>query len=87
MKVYKNLSSTSVMLSWDPPFQSNGIIVSYDLKLQGPDVNESFTTTNNSIVLEGLSPSTLYSFFASARTVKGLGPYVLLRFSTDESGE
>ncbi|XP_066489466.1 phosphatidylinositol phosphatase PTPRQ [Tiliqua scincoides] len=85
MKLYKNLSSTSVMLSWDPPVQPNGIIVSYDLKLQGPDVNESFTTANNSIILEDLSPSTLYSFFASARTVKGLGPYVLIMFSTDES--
>lgn len=87
MRFYKNLSSTSVMLSWDPPVQPNGIILSYDLKLQGPHVNESLTTTNNSIILEDLLPSILYSFFASARTVKGLGPYVLLMFSTDESGE
>ncbi|KAJ6651382.1 hypothetical protein lerEdw1_020955 [Lerista edwardsae] len=85
MRLYKNLSSTSVMLSWDPPVQPNGIILSYDLKLHGPHVNESLTTTNNSIILEDLSPSTLYSFFASARTVKGVGPYVLLMFSTDES--
>ncbi|XP_053114008.1 phosphatidylinositol phosphatase PTPRQ [Hemicordylus capensis] len=85
MKSYKNLSSTSVMLSWDPPAQPNGIIIRYDLKLQGPEINYSFTTTNDSTILEDLSPFTLYSFFASARTSKGLGPYALLMFSTDES--
>ncbi|XP_078233068.1 phosphatidylinositol phosphatase PTPRQ isoform X1 [Pogona vitticeps] len=85
MTSYKNLSSTSVMLSWDPPAKPNGIIISYDLKLHGPERNESFTSSNNSVILEDLSPFTLYSFFASARTVKGLGPYALLRFSTDES--
>ncbi|KAH0616712.1 hypothetical protein JD844_028043 [Phrynosoma platyrhinos] len=85
MKSYKNLSSTSVMLSWDPPVQPNGIIISYDLKLQGPERNESFATSNNSIILEDLSPFTLYTFFASARTIKGLGPCAVLMFSTDES--
>nr|XP_060635514.1 phosphatidylinositol phosphatase PTPRQ [Anolis sagrei ordinatus] len=85
MTSYKNLSSTSVMLSWDPPAQPNGIIISYDVQLQGPERNESFTTSNNSVILEDLSPYTLYSFFASARTVKGLGPSSVLMFSTDES--
>ncbi|XP_063165405.1 phosphatidylinositol phosphatase PTPRQ [Candoia aspera] len=85
LKTYKNLSSTSVMLSWDPPYRPNGIIRSYDLKLQGPEKNVSFTTSNNSIILEELLPFTLYSFFASARTAKGPGPYATLMFSTDES--
>ncbi|XP_062838740.1 phosphatidylinositol phosphatase PTPRQ isoform X3 [Anolis carolinensis] len=85
MTSYKNLSSTSVMLSWDPPVQPNGIIINYDVRLQGPERNESFTTSNNSVILEDLSPFTLYSFFASARTVKGLGPSSVLMFSTDES--
>ncbi|KAM6436186.1 phosphatidylinositol phosphatase PTPRQ isoform 2-T2 [Liasis olivaceus] len=85
LKTYKNLSSTSVMLSWDPPYGPNGIIRSYDLKLQGPGKNVSFTTSNNSIILEELLPFTLYRFIASARTVKGPGPYTTLMFSTDES--
>lgn len=75
------------MLSWDPPYRPNGIIRGYDLKLQGPEKNGSSTTSNNSIILEDLLPFTLYSFFASARTVKGPGPYAVLMFSTDESGE
>ncbi|XP_013931748.1 PREDICTED: phosphatidylinositol phosphatase PTPRQ [Thamnophis sirtalis] len=85
LKTYRNLSSTSVMLSWDPPYRPNGIIRGYDLKLQGPEKNISFTTSNNSIILEDLLPFTLYSFFASAQTVKGPGPYSVLMFSTDES--
>lgn len=87
MKSYKNLSSTSVMLTWDPPIQPNGIIMTYELQLQGPEINSSFSTSNDSVILEDLSPFTLYSFFASARTIKGLGPYALLKFSTDESGK
>uniref|UniRef100_A0A8D2LM06 Phosphatidylinositol phosphatase PTPRQ n=1 Tax=Varanus komodoensis TaxID=61221 RepID=A0A8D2LM06_VARKO len=85
MTSYKNLSSTSVMLSWNPPTKPNGIIISYDLKLHGPERNDSFNTSNNSVILEDLSPFALYSFFVSAQTVKGLGPYVVLLFSTDES--
>ncbi|XP_061438720.1 phosphatidylinositol phosphatase PTPRQ [Rhineura floridana] len=85
MTSYKNLSSTSVMLSWDPPAQPNGIIISYDLKLHGLERNEYFSTSNNSVILDDLSPFAVYSFFASARTVKGLGPYTILMFSTDES--
>ncbi|XP_060100400.1 phosphatidylinositol phosphatase PTPRQ [Heteronotia binoei] len=85
MKSYKNLSSTSVMLSWDPPVQPNGIIMKYELQLQGTEINSSFSTSDDLVILEDLSPFTLYSFFASARTIKGLGPYAVLMFSTDES--
>nr|XP_048703309.1 phosphatidylinositol phosphatase PTPRQ [Caretta caretta] len=85
IRTYKNLSSTSVMLSWDPPRQPNGIIISYDLKLYGPERNDSWSTTNNSIILEDLLPFTLYSIFAAARTIRGLGPYATFNFYTDES--
>ncbi|XP_067415990.1 phosphatidylinositol phosphatase PTPRQ isoform X4 [Emydura macquarii macquarii] len=85
IKTYKNLSSTSVMLSWDPPLQPNGIIISYDLKLYGPERNDFCSTSNNSIILEDLLPFTLYSIFVAPRTIKGLGPYATLNFYTDES--
>jgi receptor-type tyrosine-protein phosphatase Q len=55
--------------------------------LQGPHENYSFITADNYIILEVLSPFTLYSFFAAARTVKGLGPSSVLFFYTDESGK
>ncbi|KAM9072641.1 phosphatidylinositol phosphatase PTPRQ isoform 4-T5 [Megaptera novaeangliae] len=85
INTFKNLSSTSVLLSWDPPVKPNGAIISYDLILQGPSENYSFVTSDNYVILDELSPFTLYSFFAAARTVKGLGPSSVLFFYTDES--
>uniref|UniRef100_A0A8C2YRG2 Phosphatidylinositol phosphatase PTPRQ n=2 Tax=Chinchilla lanigera TaxID=34839 RepID=A0A8C2YRG2_CHILA len=85
INTFKNLSSTSVLLSWDPPVKPNGAIISYDLILQGPNENYSFVTSDNYTTLEELSPFTLYSFFAAARTIKGLGPSAVLFFYTDES--
>nr|XP_035954918.1 LOW QUALITY PROTEIN: phosphatidylinositol phosphatase PTPRQ [Halichoerus grypus] len=84
INTFKNLSSTSVLLSWDPPVKPNGAIISYDLTLQGPNENYSFVS-DNYLILEELSPFTLYSFFAAARTIKGLGPSSTLFFYTDES--
>ncbi|XP_030334915.1 phosphatidylinositol phosphatase PTPRQ isoform X7 [Strigops habroptila] len=85
IKTFSNLSTTSVMLSWDPPVKPSGIIISYDLNLFGPERNNSFSTTNNFIILEDLLPFTLYSIYAAARTIKGPGPYAVLQFYTDES--
>lgn len=87
INTFKNLSSTSVLLSWDPPVKPNGAIINYDLTLQGPNENYSFITSDNYLILEELSPFTLYSFFAAARTIKGLGPSSTLFFYTDESGK
>uniref|UniRef100_A0A8C2SRE2 Phosphatidylinositol phosphatase PTPRQ n=1 Tax=Coturnix japonica TaxID=93934 RepID=A0A8C2SRE2_COTJA len=85
IKTFLNLSTTSVMLSWDPPDKPSGIIISYDLNLFGSEKNISFSTTNNFIILEDLVPSTLYSIYTAARTIKGSGPSSVLHFYTDES--
>ncbi|KAM6293009.1 phosphatidylinositol phosphatase PTPRQ [Porphyrio hochstetteri] len=85
IKTFSNLSTTSVMLSWDPPVKPSGIIMSYDLNLFGPERNNSFSTTDNFIILEDLLPFTLYSIYAAARTIKGPGPSAMLQFYTDES--
>ncbi|XP_074936838.1 phosphatidylinositol phosphatase PTPRQ isoform X2 [Phalacrocorax aristotelis] len=85
IKTFSNLSTTSVMLSWDPPVKPSGVIISYDLNLCGPERNNSFSTTNNFIILEDLLPFTLYTIYAAARTIKGPGPSAVLQFYTDES--
>ncbi|OXB69015.1 hypothetical protein ASZ78_012843 [Callipepla squamata] len=85
IKTFSNLSTTSVMLSWNPPAKPNGIITSYDLNLFGLEKNISFSTTKNFIILEDLVPSTLYSIYTAARTIKGSGPFSVLHFYTDES--
>ncbi|XP_063998932.1 phosphatidylinositol phosphatase PTPRQ [Pogoniulus pusillus] len=85
IRTFSNLSTTSVMLSWDPPAKPCGIIISYELNLFEPKSNSSFSTTNNFIILEDLLPFTLHSIYAAARTIKGLGPSAMLQFYTDES--
>ncbi|NWV59160.1 PTPRQ phosphatase, partial [Malurus elegans] len=85
IKTFSNLSTTSVMLSWDPPIKPNGIIIRYDLNLFGPERNNSFSATNNFIILEDLLPFRLYSIYVAARTIKGPGPSAVLQFYTDES--
>ncbi|XP_075456630.1 phosphatidylinositol phosphatase PTPRQ isoform X3 [Ascaphus truei] len=81
----KNLTSTSVLLSWDPPVQPNGIIIGYYLQIYGPQGNYSVSTSQVSIILEDLLPFTQFFIFVAARTVKGTGPSSPLVFHTDEA--
>ncbi|XP_063783788.1 phosphatidylinositol phosphatase PTPRQ [Pseudophryne corroboree] len=81
----KNLTSTTVLLSWDPPERSNGIITGYYLQIYGPQGNYSLSTTQVSIILEDLVPFTPFFIFVAARTIKGTGPSSQLAFHTDEA--
>ncbi|XP_069083629.1 phosphatidylinositol phosphatase PTPRQ [Pleurodeles waltl] len=83
--IYKNLSSTSVLLSWDPPIPSTGVITGYSCHLMGPEKNDSLTTSINSTTFQDLLPFTAYHISVAARTSKGLGPAGLFAFHTDES--
>nr|XP_033808593.1 phosphatidylinositol phosphatase PTPRQ isoform X3 [Geotrypetes seraphini] len=82
---HQNLTSSSVLLSWDPPEQPCGNVIGYDIQLYGPALNYSFTTRNRTVVLENLLPFTLYKIFVAASTRKGLGPLVRLALYTEES--
>lgn len=83
----KNLTSTSVLLSWDPPERPNGIITGYYIQIYGPQGNKSFPDTMQvSITLKDLEPFTQYFIFVAARTIKGTGPSIQLPFLTDEAG-
>ncbi|XP_063303215.1 phosphatidylinositol phosphatase PTPRQ [Pelobates fuscus] len=81
----RNLTSTSVLLSWDPPVQPNGIITGYYLQIYGPQGNDSLNTSQVSIILKDLLPFTQYIINIAARTVKGTGPYSKIVFLTDEA--
>ncbi|XP_073476349.1 phosphatidylinositol phosphatase PTPRQ isoform X2 [Aquarana catesbeiana] len=82
----KNLTSTSVLLSWDPPERPNGIISGYYIQIYGPQGNKSFPDTMQvSITLKDLEPFTQYFIFVAARTIKGTGPSIQLPFLTDEA--
>ncbi|KAM9311607.1 phosphatidylinositol phosphatase PTPRQ [Gastrophryne carolinensis] len=81
----KNLTSTTVLLSWEPPEHPNGIITSYYLQIYGPQGNHSLSTTQVSIILEDLEPFSQVFIFLAARTIKGTGPPIQLAFLTDEA--
>ncbi|KAG9490462.1 hypothetical protein GDO78_006025 [Eleutherodactylus coqui] len=85
IREYKNLTFTSVLLSWDPPEHPNGIITGYYLQIYGPQGNYPLFTTQVSIILEDLLPFTQYFVFVAANTVKGTGPPSQLAFHTDEA--
>ncbi|XP_075198535.1 phosphatidylinositol phosphatase PTPRQ [Anomaloglossus baeobatrachus] len=85
IREFKNLTSTSVLLSWDPPEHPNGIITDYYLQIYGPQGNYPLSTSEVSIVLEDLLPFTQYFVFVAASTMKGTGPPSQLAFHTDEA--
>ncbi|XP_069830095.1 phosphatidylinositol phosphatase PTPRQ isoform X3 [Dendropsophus ebraccatus] len=85
IREYKNVTSTSVLLSWDAPEHPNGIITGYYLQIYGPQGNYPIFTTQVSIVLEDLLPFTQYFVFVAASTIKGTGPPSQLAFHTDEA--
>ena len=74
------VSSTSVRLQWDPPARQhrNGEIVLYELLYhdrRDPAEDWPTNTTDTSIVIDGLQPTTNYIFQIRAYTGKGPGPW------------
>lgn len=52
---YKNISSSSILLYWDPPEYPNGKITHYTIYAMELDTNRAFqmTTTDNSFLITG----------------------------------
>ncbi|XP_067105358.1 immunoglobulin superfamily DCC subclass member 4-like [Osmerus mordax] len=76
------LDSSSVLVSWRPPVESNGIITSYRILYSGnqsqPEhlwTNLSQEGTSTSVEVQGLSSGTRYFFKMAAATKVGAGPY------------
>jgi len=73
-------SSTSVRLQWEPPAtrHRNGEIVMYELLYhdrRDPTDDWPTNTTETSLVVDGLQPTTNYIFQIRAYTGKGPGPW------------
>ncbi|XP_072321007.1 immunoglobulin superfamily DCC subclass member 4 [Eucyclogobius newberryi] len=76
------LDTSSVLVSWRPPLQPNGIIISYTI-LYSSNMSQSEHTWNNlsqdgtitSVEIRGLTSGTQYFFKLGASTEMGLGPY------------
>ncbi|OXB73911.1 UNVERIFIED_CONTAM: hypothetical protein H355_008106 [Colinus virginianus] len=70
---YKNISSSSVLLYWDPPANPNGKIIHYTVYAMELDTKRAFhiTTSNNSLLMTGLKKYTNYKMRVAASTVIG----------------
>ncbi|XP_058607826.1 phosphatidylinositol phosphatase PTPRQ isoform X2 [Onychostoma macrolepis] len=81
----RNLSSTSIHVSWFPPVEANGEIIDYAVALQGPGtVNRTYTTETH-LMLSELTPFTPYNLSIAAVTRIGVGPSVIIPLHTDEA--
>ena len=86
-----NTSSTSIMVTWQPPQSTNGIIRGYQVNYtsSGGTWTTSVVDTGviNSIVLTNLSIYTTYTIFVRARTVTLGNSSTSIFVSTNEDGK
>ncbi|XP_067855570.1 phosphatidylinositol phosphatase PTPRQ isoform X2 [Heptranchias perlo] len=70
---YKNISSTSILIVWDPPAIPNGIITHYTIYAVEEGTNEAFqgVVISNNITLTGLKKFTDYKMRVTASTSVG----------------
>ncbi|XP_051886667.1 phosphatidylinositol phosphatase PTPRQ [Pristis pectinata] len=70
---YKNLTSTSILILWDPPAIPNGIITHYTLYAVEEGTTEAFQriVMSNNITLTGLKKFTKYKMRVTASTSVG----------------
>ncbi|XP_043119890.1 LOW QUALITY PROTEIN: phosphatidylinositol phosphatase PTPRQ [Puntigrus tetrazona] len=81
----KNLSSTSIHVSWFPPVEANGEIIDYAVVLQGPGTINKTYTTETHLMLSELTSFTPYNLSIAAVTRIGVGPSVIIPLHTDEA--
>ncbi|XP_067276105.1 phosphatidylinositol phosphatase PTPRQ isoform X2 [Pseudorasbora parva] len=82
----RNLSSTSIHVSWFPPVESNGEIIDYTVALQAPGAINRTYTSETQLILSELTPFTPYNLSIAAVTRIGVGPSVIIPLHTDEAG-
>ena len=82
-----NTSSTSIMVTWQPPLSPNGIIRSYQVSYLangGTSLVTNDTGVVTSTLLTGLSIYTTYTIFVKARTITLGNNSTTIIVSTDE---
>ncbi|XP_051512787.1 phosphatidylinositol phosphatase PTPRQ-like [Myxocyprinus asiaticus] len=82
----RNLSCTSIYVSWSPPVEANGEIVDYAIVLQGPGAVNRTNSPETHLTLTDLTPFTPYNLSIAAVTRVGVGPSVIIPLHTDEAG-
>ncbi|XP_076848697.1 phosphatidylinositol phosphatase PTPRQ isoform X2 [Brachyhypopomus gauderio] len=86
LSMIRNLSATSVLVSWYAPVEPNGEITDYTVVLHGPGGSNSTSTPDTNLTLTHLMPYTPYNVSISAVNRRGMGPPLTLTLHTDEAG-
>uniref|UniRef100_A0A3B4EJR2 Protein tyrosine phosphatase receptor type Q n=1 Tax=Pygocentrus nattereri TaxID=42514 RepID=A0A3B4EJR2_PYGNA len=81
----RNLSATSLLVSWYAPIEPNGEITEYAVVLNGPRGSNSSYTPDTQLILTYLLPYTPYNLSISAVNRRGMGPSLMLPLHTDEA--
>ncbi|XP_066541701.1 LOW QUALITY PROTEIN: phosphatidylinositol phosphatase PTPRQ [Hoplias malabaricus] len=84
--ISRNLSATSVLVTWYAPVEPNGEITEYAVVLNGPRGSNNTYTKETQLILTYLTPYTPYNLSISAVNRKGTGPSLMLALHTDEAG-
>ena len=69
-----NLTSTSLLITWDPPLMPVGDIIAYEIRYQGEGGGQEVrNVTSTSVELTGLRPESTYTISVRAYTAAGPG--------------
>ena len=85
----RNVSSTSILIMWEPPMTRNGIIVSYRVEFTRiiDNVVDNAITTNTSVTIGMLEKFTAYQVQVFAMTVAEGDGSDIVAITTDEDSE
>ena len=85
-----NISAFALLIEWSPPLTPNGIITLYNIYVTYDNHSKDNVTVNsseNSYLLDGLSPHQLVYVSMSASTIAGEGPLsVTVHNRTSQTG-
>ncbi|XP_065901361.1 phosphatidylinositol phosphatase PTPRQ-like [Dysidea avara] len=79
-----NISSTSIMVTWQPPISPNGIVRSYHIKYSSGNFSDDINTTNISIIINMLEIFTTYQVQVFATTITEGDGSEIVNVTTDE---
>ena len=83
------LNSTSIILTWGPPVQPNGIVTEYHLQCSAGNkiLATNLSGSVHTHVFRGLQPYTNHMCEITARNGEGEGPAATKTVLTDQDGE
>ena len=80
---------TTIVLTWLPPLQANGVIQGYIVNVTGltqPELSLTYLPTDTTFTVTSLHPYYLYQCAVAARTSAGSGPFNLQAVQLPEDG-